>query len=136
MNTIIPLGLFLIIQMVIQHYERKAQGLLSNDEKAKLLDVSSQFYFIRMAPTVILLLVYGGFMYLKPSISVMSIGLVVYVLFIASSSLISQRMIVRKLSMIGLPTDYVNHRGRSAIIQSVCLIAFLSWILGSTLWKF
>ena len=136
MNTLIPLGLFLVIQMAIQHFDRKAQASLSNDEKAKLLDGTSRFYFIQMAPTVILLLVFGGFMYLKPSTSVMSVGLAIYILLIAASSIISQRMMVRNLSMIGLPENYVKHRARLAIIQSASMILFLSWLLGSTLWLF
>lgn len=135
-TTIIGLGLFLIIQMTIQHFNRKAQASLSNDDKVKLLDGTSQFYFIELAPTVVLLLAFGGFMYLKPSISVMSVGLVVYILLVAASSIVSQRMMVRKLSTIGLPENYVKHRGRSAIIESVSIILFLSWILGSTLWLF
>ena len=134
MNTIIPLGLFLVIQMAIHHYDRKAQASLSNEDKVKLLDGSSQSYFIQMIPTVILLLAFGGFAYLKPSGFVMSVGLVIYILLIAASSIISQRMMVRKLSTIGLPESYVNHCGKSAIIQSASMILFLSWILGSTLW--
>ena len=136
MNTLIPVGLFLVIQMAIQHFDRKSQTFLSNDEKAKILDGTSQFYIMQMAPIVVLFFAFGGFMYLKPSISVMSVGLAIYILLIAASSIITQRMMVRKLSMIGLPENYVKHRARSAIIQSASMILFLSWILGSTLWLF
>lgn len=132
MNTILPLALFSAIQMAIHHFERKAQISLSNDEKAKLLDASSLFYFIQMAPVVGLLLAFGGFMYLKPSNLVLLVGLAIYFLLCAVSWIISQRMMTRKLSTIGLPENYVRHRVRSSIIQSVSIIIFLSWILGST----
>lgn len=136
MNTLVALGLFLAVQMAIQYFDHKAQANLSSDEKVKLLDGTSPFYFIQMAPTVILLLAFGGFMFLEPSTSVMMLGLVIYVLLIAASSLISQRLMVRKLSTIGLPENYVRYCGKSAIIQSASMILFLSWILGSSLWSF
>jgi len=136
MNTLIPLGLFLVVQVMIQHHERKAQRLLSNDDKVKLLDGSSGFYFLQMLPTLVLLFAFAGFMFLKPSIPVMSAGLIVYIVLVGVSSLISQRMMTKKLSTFGLPDSYVKHRGRSALIQSAAMIVFLSWILGSTLWTF
>ena len=134
MDTLIPIGLFLIIQMLIQHYQRKAQAMLSTEEKAKLLDGSSQFDLMQTAPAVILLLAFGGFMYLKPSISIMSVGLAVFILLLAASSVISQRMMFKRLSTIGLPEDYVKRRGRLALIQSATMMVIFAWILGSTLW--
>jgi len=134
MNTLIPLGIFLIIQMTIRHYNQKAQPTLSVEDKAKLLDQLSGFYLQQMLPIVVLLLAFGVFMYLDPSIFAMAVGLFIYVALIGLSSIYNQRMIVKKLSSINLPDGYIAHRKKFSLIQTFSLILFLTWILGSTIW--
>jgi hypothetical protein len=133
MNNLIPLGILFMIQMWIQRSNQKAQSTLSSEDKARLLDASAGFYMKQMLPITVLIFGFGGFMYLKPSITAMTIGLAVYVVLVGVSSFLAQRMIVGKLAGANLPPDYISHRRKAAIIQTFAMVIFLSWILGSTI---
>lgn len=136
MAIILGLGVFLIINVVTHHYDWKAQLSLSTEEKARLLDESSRYSIWNTVPIIILLFTFGGFMYSKPSVEIMIIGLIVYFILIVVAAFITHHAIMKRFSCLNLPAGYISHRKNTFWVRLTSLILFLSWLLVSTVMGF
>lgn len=107
-DTLIPYIIFFTGIIFIRFFQRKANQLLSTEEKAKLLDYSYEVAIWRMIPLLVLIIGFGFFMYAKPSVEVIKMGFLIYLALILMSSVISNIMVQRKYKALGFTSSYLK----------------------------
>lgn len=128
-NNILPLAIFIIGIIIIQHFNRKAQSKLSVEEKASLMDVTSGIAVWRLIPLVCIMIGYGAFTYFHPSFSGIKVALFIYLMLILISSIISNLIIQKKYREIGLHADYIRTTAISSFASILMMIIFFAWIM-------
>jgi hypothetical protein len=135
MYTIPIIIIYTIINFFLQNKERSAQSLLSDSDKAKLLDSHSQDGKQQMIPLVMALVIFYGIMQLDLSSQTISIVLVVFLVIIGVISVRIQSRIISSLREADFPIDFIRLRSRMSKIRSISLIVFLGAIGGNYFWS-
>jgi hypothetical protein len=126
-------AIFFIVQGTIVHFTRKSPVALTKSQLKGLSAVAYRCFLLRNIPVIVLLLGFGVVMLLPLSWLFKTAAFVALVILLMLSALISSRFIIRKLSTISLPEQYIKHRIKWELIQSISVMIFMCWILWGTL---
>lgn len=127
-NNLIPFAVFFLGIMAVQHFNRKAMLTLSVEDKARLVDYSSGFAIWRMLPIIVLILGFSGFMYLKPSITGLKIGMAVYLGLILAVSIASNLILQKKYRELGFPAHYIRTTSIGSAVMILFMVGYFAWI--------
>jgi hypothetical protein len=127
-NNLIPLATFFVGIMAVQHFNRKAMLTLSVEDKARLVDYASGFAIWRLLPIIVLIFGFSGFMYLKPSIGGIKMGLLIYLMLILGVSIVSSLILQKKYRKLGLPENYIRTTLIGSAATIVFMIGYFAWI--------
>jgi len=127
MDSFLPLYVFLPVLLLIQHFDRKAMKLLTNEQKGQLLDIYSSNAKWQIFPLCLFLTFFIGFFYLKQETQYLNIALILFISFMGVTTLISMELLLKSLSRLPLPHRYLSSKKKTTRLTYLfMLIAFVS----------
>lgn len=123
----------MLFTFFMQRRDQRAIADLTVEGKVRLMDQQTSSSVIVSLPPVIGLLGYVAFTTVfNPSIFGMSVALVIYIVFIfASTAYTTHAVIQKQLLKASLPESFIRHRSRAAMLQTLAMGIFLSWLMGN-----